>query len=298
VPVSTTQSLVERLDAGADREGAWGYRSGGGGATEPTALAALALAANDGPAERVAKALRWLASRQRPDGAVPVTASLSSPQWTTSLAVLGWLRCGPGAGARYEREIAAGLGWLLRSRGRRLPPNPEIFDHDTTLAGWSWSPGSYSWVEPTSYALLALRAASREVHERSRSGIELLLDRALPEGGWNYGNRRVLGNVLRPFPAPTGTALAALAGVAPDPLIDEAIAYLHRDLPRIRAPLSLSWGLIGLTAWDAQPPESKGWLEECAERNLAQSDNPLYDALILLARTSTCPLLAPLERAV
>jgi hypothetical protein len=297
VPVSTTQSLVERLDAGANREGAWGYRSGGGGATEPTALAALALAANDGPARRVAEALSWLASRQRPDGAVPVTASLSSPQWTTSLAVLGWLRCGPAAGQRYEREIAAGLRWLLRSKGRRLPPNPEIFDHDTTLVGWSWTPGSHSWVEPTSYALLALRAASREAHERSQSGIELLLNRALPEGGWNYGNRRVLGNVLRPFPAPTGTALAALAGVAPDPRIDEAIAYLHRDLPRIRAPLSLSWGLIGLTAWDARPPESERWLEECAERNVMQSDNPLYDALILLAHAARCPLLAPLERA-
>ena len=73
-----------------------------------------------------------------------------------------------------------------------------------------------------------------------------------------------LEHVLRPFPATTGVALAALGGESCEACIDVAIKYLTGELRRIRTPLSLAWGLIGLRAWGATPGEAEQWLEECA----------------------------------
>lgn len=284
-------ALVERLLHAVNDAGAWGYRTGSNGSAEPTALAALALATTGNASKRVAGALEWLARLQRDDGAVPISAEAEHPQWPTTLALLAWLRCTPPGAEIRAARIGKALSWVLHARGRKTPPDYAIHDHDSTLVGWSWVARTHSWIEPTAYALLALRAADQADHPRVREGVELILDRALPEGGWNYGNRRVLEHVLRPFPATTGVALAALAGEPREARVDVAIEYLVNELPRIRAPLSLAWGLIGLRAWDARPSEAQTWLEACARRLIEQPASPQYDALLLLAGADTCPLI-------
>ena len=89
-------------------------------------------------------------------------------------------------------------------------------------------------------------------------GVRLLLDRAIPGGGWNLGNPVVFGTPLRPLPGPTGLALLALAMTAgrttvPSNVLDPAIAYLQTALAETLAPASLGWGLLGLRAWGAEP---------------------------------------------
>lgn len=167
---------------------------------------------------------------------------------------------------------------------------PDIFGHDRTLQGWPWVEGTHSWVEPTAYAVLALRTCGQTNHPRVREAVRLLGDRVLPGGGWNYGNTRVMGNILRPFPATTGIALAALAGEPLTPQIDESIVYLTNELPGIRSPFSLAWGLIGLTAWLSRPPESESWLAQCAARKVKNEPDPLEDALLLMAHLKSSPL--------
>jgi hypothetical protein len=207
------------------------------------------------------------------------------------LALLAWLRSTPTDTREFTSQIEDALGWLLRARGQTIPLDSALHDHDTTLVGWPWVAGSHSWIEPTAYAILALRAAGKARHPRAREGVRLILDRALPGGGWNYGNRRVLENVLRPFPATTGVALAALVGEPRDGRIDTAIEYLTGELRRVRAPLSVAWGVIGTRARDARPPETEKWLEDCAGRLTAHPPGPLHDALLLLAGADVCPLI-------
>ena len=77
--------------------------------------------------------------------------------------------------------------------------------------------------------------------------------------------------------------------------VDVAINYLRRELQRVRSPLSLAWGLIGLRAWEAQPGEAEAWLAQCAQRVVEQPAAPLYDALLLLAGSKTCPVIEALE---
>jgi len=283
--------LVKRLVETANAAGAWGYRAVSTGSAEPTALAALALTAIGVAPARVGAALQWLARLQRRDGAVPISAEAPSPHWPTALALLAWLRCNPQDSQTYVVQATKAGKWLTNARGRKVPPDPVVHDHDTTLVGWPWVAGCHSWLEPTGYAVLALRAAGNADHPRVREGVRLILDRALPGGGWNYGNRRIFEHVLRPFPATTGVALAALAGEPHDDRIDAAVEYLTKELRHVTAPLSLAWGLIGLRVWKAWPPEAPAWLRACARRLIDRPANPHYDALLLLAGAKVCPLI-------
>ena len=147
-------------------------------------------------------------------------------------------------------------------------------------------------MEPTAYAILALRAKGYADHPRLREGVELLLDRALPDGGWNYGNTKTLGQILQPFPCTTGIVLTALALEPGNNKIDESIRYLTHELSRIRSPLSLSWGLMGLSAWDARPRQARGWLRESVNRIKDREPNALHAAMILLADAQQNPLIS------
>ncbi|MCH9035418.1 MAG: hypothetical protein IID42_13100, partial [Planctomycetes bacterium] len=102
------------------------------------------------------------------------------------------------------------------------------------------------------------------------------------DGGWNYGNTRVLGKTLRPFPLTTGIVLTALAGQRRETRIDASIRYLSDAFTSLRSPMSIGWTLIGLGAWDARPSDAGEQLARCA----AHTEYPLLTterALLLLA---------------
>lgn len=291
MPERWQSELIQRLQNALRADSGWGYGADAPASAEPTALAALALAAYRTCGEERHRALTWLARVQHDDGSVASVQNIPSPPWPTTLAALAWKQAGERP-ETFDRNVRNATTWILRSRGKPLEADPRVFGHDGTLTGWSWAPETHSWVEPTCYAILALRAVGQAEHERTREGIRLILDRAIPEGGWNYGNNRVLGNVLRPFPAQTGLSLLALAGEVSNTRIVAAIAYLSAELNRIRSPMSLAWGLLGLSAWGARPPGADAWLAEAAARQIARPPAPNLDALLLLAGAPECPLLS------
>lgn len=286
------RELIERLVRVKGRDGGWSYTTRTSSVAEPTAWACIALSAHGVPDEDWRSGLDSLARTQRGDGGVPVSAELDSPCWATAPAVLSWLRASPRSDERDRAGVDRGVEWLLRTRGQPIPPNAEVYGHDTTKIGWSWVEGTHSWVEPTAYAVLALAAADRGDHPRVREGRALLLDRAIPGGGWNYGNARIFDKTLRPFPGTTGVALLALTGRGSDDRVEAGLDYLMSELPKVRAPMSLAWGVMALSAWDRRPSEAADWLDEAAGRTLATDPNPLYDALLLLADRVPCPLVS------
>jgi len=272
------ERLLQRLIEGA-HEGAWAYGYRGRGLdAEATALATLALTAHERAPRLVHEGLDRLAALQASDGGVPIRDDVPNPRWPTSLALLAWARGGEAFAQPRERAV----GYLLRHRGKSFSRTP-LFGHDPTLVGWAWVDDTHSWVEPTAWAVAALRATGRAAHERVREGVRVLLDRCLPEGGWNYGNTRVMHHVLRPFPATTGVALVALAGEGRGEEVDRSLAYLREVAPTLRAPLSLGWAVLGLRAWAAAPDEALEWLERCALEPGRRPPDPTHDALLLLA---------------
>jgi hypothetical protein len=257
---------IEQLIAALSQCACGGYRTGGTAATEPTALAALALIGH-GRHEIAATPLEWLARQQQPDGGVGITAGQHSPAWPTGLAVLAWHAAQhlPGHD-RFRVHIDRGRDWILAARGESLPRN-EFLAHDSTLVGWPWVAGTHSWVEPTAIQLLALNAIG-----------------CLPHGGWNYGNTVVLGQELRPHLLPTALSLLALANESRrDERIQPSLEYLTRELPRCAAAPSLAYGILALSAHGRRPQRADDWLRSAIQHALARDAATLPMALLALA---------------
>lgn len=205
-------------------DGGWPYRPGGDSSPEPTCLAMLALGDRDE---------HWLAAREH-DGAITLPGD-TEPHWTTALAVLA-----VGAGAFRDRLARR----LLTLHGEALDPE-EAVKLNSRLRGWSWADHTFSWVEPTSYALLALKAAGWKTHPRVVEGERMLLDRQCRDGGWNYGNHTVLGTAQPSF-VPT-TALAALAlrdAPAARPATERALEFMGAELKQEPSALSLALAIL------------------------------------------------------
>lgn len=246
-----------------------GYAPSQAPATEPTALAALALLAH-GRAAAAEPALDWLLEQQAADGSIGVRAGETEPKWPTALAILAW-RAASRVDARnwkasLESPLKLARQWLLDARGATYGRDPEM-GHDTTLVAWPWVEGTHSWVEPTALSVLALRALGDADHARVREAVRLLFDRLLLTGGANYGNTEVLGRSLRPHLLPTGMTLAALYGERDTTgRLARSRAYVERAIDERTLSLSLAWSIIGLTLQGVRPTRAESLLERAWER--------------------------------
>lgn len=191
------KDTAAKLDRHRNPDGGFGPRLDQRSEPEPTALAAMAF--------RDADAVAWLAAAQRPDGAFGFDVGPYTNDSATGLCALA---VGPGA----ERERA--LDYLEEAGARRVGSTSAI-PIDPSAIGWGWTQGTASWVEPTARALWALRVV-RPTSPRIADAVALLKDRESVGGGWNYGNREVLGEELPPYAQTTAAALIGLRGLDPD----------------------------------------------------------------------------------
>lgn len=277
--------LVDELSDSAN----WCYQSGGAAAAEPMSLAAVALAAHGRP-EAAVRACDRLAQMQAADGGVSA-ADPKSPCWPTGWAVLAWSKTDCLVGeAKYVDAIARGIDCILSLHGRTMESLADV-GHNPRLDGWPWVAGTHPWSEPTAINLLALKATGLSKHPRAREAAAMLIDRLLPEGGSNYGNTTVLGQVLRPHIEPTGLVAAALAGETDSSgRLERSLVYLERFVGQTRAAASLSYALLALTAHERRPKNAGTWLAAAARETSTWQRSPLRKALIAIAAAEPCPL--------
>ena len=211
---SAREALHAALVASRNADGGWGYQAGKRSRVEPTCLALLALGAG-GVDPDAGVLLRW----ERRGGLLIDPAATHANVAFTAVAALT---------AQYEplrisSHAAPLVDILLRHRGVTLPPSKTIVQ-DNALLGWPWLDGTFSWVEPTSWCLIAVKRWARMHPALDRSvridqGEKLLRDRVCHEGGWNYGNPLVLGKSLLPYAATSALALIALQNWRDDPVV-------------------------------------------------------------------------------
>jgi len=249
------------LAARQSADGGWGYAAGRQSYAEPTCYALLALAAgadSASRAERESRALGWFTRRSQvgaivhEDRAQRAVASDHLDTWGTILSffALRSLRLGGELTEKYLR-------YLLHARGNPIDrAASEMLKLDGDLVAWSWAQGTASWVEPTAYAVLALKSQGLGAHERVKAGETYLLDRACYDGGWNYGNKEVLAVKLEAMPTVTAYALLALQDYdRQHPVIVKSLDYLERELAAHQSTLALALGALCLKAY-GQPVES------------------------------------------
>ena len=228
--------------------GGWGYGVGQPPQLEPSCLGLLALSLEPARyAKEIAKTREFIEQNAIDDGSYRPLNGREEAIWPTSLVLFvkaalgtypnreGEAPAEPNPTARQEPRSPelqrTTTTYLLGTRGR-VPESAEageLHDIDLQLVGWPWAEMNFSWVEPTSWACLALRFVGQSGHPRVHEGLRMLLDRAMDDGGINYGNRRILGKMTDPIPGPTALMLLALQGEA-HPRVDAAVHYLIEQL--------------------------------------------------------------------
>lgn len=256
-----TRSGEEQLVASQNRDGGWGAQHGRASSTEITALATLALGRLDTPAARAraGHGLRWLAARQHDDGGWPVSARVDDSSWATALAVLTLDVLG-----HEPARAVRGARWLLRRTPRshgvaisvlhRFAPSTLAVRVNPDLKGWAWTADAASFVEPTCYALLALKRVGRHlpgaaVAERIDEAERMVYDRMCRDGGWNYGNSIVLEAELWPYADVTALALLALADHRLREPNQRSLRALRGMLQHVDSGLSVAWATLCFAAY-------------------------------------------------
>jgi hypothetical protein len=242
-------------------DGGWGFHPGSQSRSESTCWALLAL--SDSPrqelSEGVARGFQFLRAAQLPDGSWPSTPEQKTGCWVTSLAC--WVLLADGNSAK---AAAAGLNWICRDWPRdstlwrrllgKLSSQRGVAPVNDSYRGWGWTPGTSSWVEPTSFALLALEHAPNDLvppaaKRRRHLAEALLYDRMCPGGGWNSGNPRVYGVAGEPLVVPTVWALLALRSYPERTENASSLVWLERNITSIHSGGSLALAQLCLQAY-------------------------------------------------
>ena len=220
--MSSIAALRDLLLAGRNADGGWGYYPRKTSRLEPTCWAMLALhgLVDD---EVLRPSLEQWPSK---DGLLLERAGGDGNYGFHALALLTL----GAAGLQHAVGNAALVGALQRAGGLRLAQS-NINRQDNHLQGWSWIGDTFSWVEPTAWALLALkRARARGItavdSDRLREPEALLLDRVCGTGGWNYGNSNMLGRELHAYASTTAIALLALQDRRAEPSVRRSLDFL------------------------------------------------------------------------
>jgi hypothetical protein len=250
--VKTTLTRLQNPDGG------WGASAGRRSTTEATSLAlsALRVAGEASSNDRVLRATLWLAERQNPDGSWRLNDVATAGSWTTALAIIALSEF-----SEQRQRVLGAARWLLAQEGSKpgilaklilwATGKSNVNRVNDDLVGWSWVPRSFSWVEPTSYALIALKKlktslAESNLAERIREGEALIYDRMCAGGGWNYGNSKVLDYALWPYPDITAVALIALQDRAGETANQQSLQTLKKISEEANSGLACSWTAICL----------------------------------------------------
>jgi hypothetical protein len=258
--VATTcvrETLCWKLRSLQSNQGWWGSQSDQQ-ALEPTCLAILALRRRR--TTDLELALRRVEKMQNRDGSWPAFVG-DQPEgcWVTSLAVLTLM-----AVTGVSELVQLGVRWLIDAKGReaswfwrrRFQTVDKSARFDPAKYGWSWFPGTTSWVIPTAFCLIALRQfeargvnETAAVVERIEMGRGMLLDRMCQGGGWNAGNGMAFGTPFSAYIDATAIELLALAGHENEPGVKNSLVWLANRLPGCPSRYSVAWGILALAAY-------------------------------------------------
>ncbi len=295
------RNCLQFLREAQNLDGGWGFRPGTPSRVEATCWAMLALwepsQQSSEDQVRVHGARNFLQTTQLTDGSWPAEPGEQTGCWVTSLCCLALPAIG---GETQDSTIDSGLRWICndwpsdstpwRRFLARFSSQREVAPINNKYRGWGWTPGTSSWVEPTSFALLALeRSTSPELAEKAKGrrslATSLLFDRMCPGGGWNAGNPVVYGAAGEPAVVPTVWALLALRVLPTQRETTLSLDWLERASAGIESPASAALARICLRTHGRKFPANALQSRELLRNNGFLSSVPVA-AWVMLASGS------------
>jgi hypothetical protein len=239
--------------------------------SEPTLLTILALIAAEED-DSVRPLMDWVLKQKNSDGSIGLNCEFPNEGlWNTYFLAIVFHKLG----MIDERDAAIAFILSIHSMTEKRTPNNEL---NTQLSGWPWVANAFGWVEPTSWALLALTIAGKENHPRAIEGRKLLVDRCIPEGGWNYGNKIVFKNHLMPFWDTTALALLAL-GESNQSVTSRNLDLLEEALQKIHSLYATALSSICLERFGRNTKEIRNRIAALLDNDDYNTQNLAHSAL-------------------
>jgi hypothetical protein len=293
---------VSFIKACQNPDGGWGYWRGRMSLVEPTAFCLLALHSS-GDKIGIGRGLEFLKTCQKKSGAIGIRPRDAEGNWMAYAALLAFHGLDPGG--TPERRLK---DWILSFEDASglftkedLAAAATLNRYDASIPGWSWALRTTAWVEPTALFIIALiRAGLPATEQKIKSGVDLILDRRVPSGGWNFGNPYSKSHELAASTMSTALAMAALgaAGVPEGrPAIVAGKRFLTKSLDGDVSTASLAWTLLALKSYPNGAAQAPGVAARLAR---LQTDDGgfrgnLFETALAFLVLSDAPILRPVS---
>jgi hypothetical protein len=260
------------LLAAANADGGWGYYPGKASRLEPTCWALLALLPNDSTLDGHVSAHRDFLQRSRRQDGLFIEAAIRGEDRPN----LGFNALAAILLERHDLGITVARDFvesaIVQHKGIKLADQSQINRQDNGLQGWGWIDETFTWVEPTSWCLLALKKASspsKESRARIQEAERVLIDRCCEPGGWNYGNSNMLGQTLHPYVSTTAIGLLAMQDRRQERCVVRSLEFLTQH--RLAEQSAMALGLTSIALRVFELPDG-----DVQNRLLAQWDRTAF----------------------
>ncbi len=206
--------------------------------------------------------------------------------------------------AKINKASERALDWLMENRAEYYSSaakfalvvwkGPE-YDYER---GWPWTQETFDWVEPTSYALLAIKNDEFLSRARVKKAAELaegfLLKLVCKDGGWNFGDRNPYGHSNPPDLQTSALALLALRARIDDAKVKQSIKWVLEGKKDKWTVSQNAWSILSLRACgvkDEAIEHLHSFLTEAQERDGKFAQNILTQAVSILALDQESSLL-------
>ena len=278
-------------------DGGWGAVLGKRSNTEMTGLSVLALQSlgnNSVASAPLQKGMRWLIARQNDDGSWPINEYAKGPSWATAIAIIALA-----SASEYRAQVVKAGQWALEQEGGKpgilakfinfVTGQKKVVRLNQDLIGWPWTTGNFSWVEPTSYFMIAVKKLKAELpattfQQRVEQAELMLYDRMCDGGGWNSGNSEVYDEKLWAYPDTTALALIATQERRQRQENQISLRALGEMMKSVDSGLALSWATICYSLYERDGAGFKKSIEQrFAKTKFLGEAKPLALAILALA---------------
>lgn len=272
----------------------WPYSPGGDASLESTSWCAIALRSNTKIAEET---WQYFKKTQLANGGWSTGINDQESDWTSNLVVLALRILAEQMELDTEKQafLRSGYHYLINSRRQayieflrwifwllKLPSN------FPAGRGWPFIPGTVMLVEPTAYALMAIKPTKLVGDDTAKSVIplaeEYIFSRYCKRGGWNYGENVRLTEQLPAYAVTTAQTVIALQDKKDDERVKTGLNFLTQTARENNTCMSLAWSAL---ARDCLGQDTK---EELQMLKKHQNSDGSFGGSVYLTAIACCAL--------